>query len=168
MKLVKLLDKAMKQGGILCSKNSKLSMRYCKKIDSFAVCDPYTGIFVPAPKGIEGCFKDWKYIPDYSTVRLSGNILESNDWELKMHNENTEIKVGDKFNLGVIRYKVEDKDHDPIISGYSDSTIGKVVEVYLNDKGEDSYYNIQLQSTIDCVFLISKEKLLDFPKLNDE
>lgn len=154
MKLVELLDEAMKTGNILYSENSELSMRYCKDIGGFMSCDLESGEFISEINGVAGCCR----------VLLTGNILESDDWISIICPNN--IKIGDKFFLGNITVKITDSNGNIITKSHRYAEIGEVIHIHSYGDGEIICYELKIDGVLDKILLDEKE-LLKYPRVHN-
>lgn len=115
MKIVELLDMAMKTGDIIYVSGWALGMRYNKDNDCFIWCNPCTGQFNKSRRDLTGLHR----------VILCGKILNQDKCMLVPLNK---YKVGDKFRLS---------DIEKVVSGTNGHTfreraiepIGEIVEI---------------------------------------
>lgn len=152
MKLVELLDEAIKIGSILYNKDTEISIRYCEDIDSFAKCKLDSGEFILKKNKATG----------YRKIFLNGKLLESKNWiSIKYP-----IRIGDNFFLGYVSKKIRDDIGNIITLSYRHDAIGQVVHIHVDDNGENIGYELKIDDAFGYV-LLSKEALLKYPRVYD-
>lgn len=115
MKIVELLDTAMKTGDIIYVPGWVLGMRYNKNNDCFIWCNPCTGQFNKSRRDLTGLHR----------VLLCGKILNQDNCILLPLEK---YKVGDKFRLSDIEKVVSSTD-GCTFRERAIEPIGEIVEV---------------------------------------
>lgn len=139
MKLVELLDVAMKTGNILHVSSWALGIRYCEQLDCFIYCFPETGLFV----------KDNNDSNGYKKVILAGKkLLNNSEW--KMFPIPQKYNIGDKFIIPEIT-KVITEYGVETMKQCNKNIVGEIIDIHNAEDDGCDYFTLKLECGCDTI-----------------